>query len=94
MSISYATCRMNNCQFKSEDKDEKVWDSHYQTQHGISIYNDCRECGERFIAAWRGFTSEQDMPDGEDKVFHETVCDDCAEDNPLEKLFVEEPKQL
>lgn len=85
---------MKGCNFKSEDKDEKVWDSHYQTEHGISIYNNCSECGKRFIAAWIGFASESEIEQDNGKVFHETICDECGQENPLEKLFVEEPEKV
>lgn len=94
MSLSSFRCRVENCNFGADSKDEKVWDSHYQSEHGISIYNDCVKCGKRFIAVWTGFTSEDSVGKDEDKIFHKKVCSECGKENPLEKLFVERPKPV
>jgi len=78
-------CRIPGCDFRGK-KDEKIWDSHYQEEHGISINNDCTICGERFIALKMNGSSDIH----ELELFHEVVCEGCGEENPLEKLLLEE----
>lgn len=70
MSLSYYKCKM--CDFKTEKKDEKIWDCHYRDEHGIRITNQCRNCGEIFV-------SLRDIGEDEVEFKEEIICDECRD---------------
>jgi len=73
MNLSSYRCRIEKCDFKTDSKDEKVWDSHYQTEHGFSIRNTCRKCGKRFVAV-------KDYAQGKESDFKaKLICNECSE---------------
>lgn len=73
MNLSSYRCRVKACDFASDSKDEKTWDSHFQTEHGFTIRNTCKKCGKRFVAV-------KDYAQGEQSDFKaRVICDKCSE---------------
>jgi len=74
MSLSSYRCRIENCNFESDSNDEKIWDSHYQSEHGIAINNKCRRCGKSFVAVKR----YSDPNKQAEKLRSRIICPSCS----------------